>query len=190
MDDKDSTVVVVDDESRLADLFATWLGDRWDVEVTYDGESALSTIDESTAVVLLDRRMPGTSGDDVLDELRERGLECRVIMVTAVDPDFDIVEMPFDEYLVKPITREELVETVDRVLMRMQYNEKMREYYSLVSKKAVLETEKQSAELAGSDEYDRLTERVEELEEEVDRALEQITEHDEFTGPFRDLRTE
>ncbi len=44
------------------------------------------------------------SGDEVLDTIAERGIDPAVVMVTAVDPDFDIVEMPFDEYLTKPVT--------------------------------------------------------------------------------------
>jgi DNA-binding response OmpR family regulator len=36
--------------------------------------------------VLLDRRMPGLSGDNALNRIREREYDCRVAMVTAVDP--------------------------------------------------------------------------------------------------------
>jgi len=61
-------------------------------------------IDETVDVVLLDRMMPGMSGQEVLAAIRERGLDCRVAMVTAVDADFDVIEMGFDEYLGKPRT--------------------------------------------------------------------------------------
>ncbi len=36
-------------------------------------------------------------------------------MVTAVDPDFDIIAMRVDDYLVKPVSREALPEVVDRL---------------------------------------------------------------------------
>ena len=190
METQNPAVLVVDDEPRLADLFATWVEDRWPVAVANDGEEALAIVDESIEVVLLDRRMPGMSGDDVLDEIQARELDCRIIMVTAIDPDFDILEMPFDDYLVKPVTRDELIETVELVRQRSEYDEKIREYYALVSKKAVLDTEKPAPELAESEEYDRLTERIERLRREVDGVIENLSTHEEFVGAFRDLQHE
>ena len=79
-----------------------------DVRTAYGGEEALEKADEDVDLVFLDRQMPDMSGDDVLERVRERGLDCRVVMVTAVDPDFDIVEMPFDDYLTKPVMRDDV----------------------------------------------------------------------------------
>jgi len=114
-------VLVVDDEARLADLFAAWLQTDWVVETAYDGEEALEKMADSVEVVLLDRRMPGLSGDEVLEQIREQGYDSRVVMVTAVDPDFDIIEMGFDDYLVKPVSKDEIVDMVDDVADRSDY---------------------------------------------------------------------
>ena len=59
--------------------------------------------------------VPVVSGNEVLAETEERGLPCRVAMVTAVDPDFDIIDMGCDDYLVKPIARADLLDVVDRL---------------------------------------------------------------------------
>ncbi|WP_226481817.1 HalX domain-containing protein [Natrinema amylolyticum] len=183
-------VLVVDDEARLADLFAAWLQDEWAVETAYDGEEALESMADSVEVVLLDRRMPGLSGDEVLERIREHGYDSRVVMVTAVDPDFDIIEMGFDDYLVKPVSKDELVEMVADVTDRSDYESEIQEYYALVSKKALLESEKADRELADNEEYRELCDRVETLAKRVDETVSGMSSHDDFVGAFQDLQSE
>lgn len=187
MSDQPVEILVVDDESRLADLFAAWLTSDWSVETAYDGESALEQMQESVEIVLLDRRMPGLSGDEVLSEIRDRGYDCRVVMVTAVDPDFDIIEMGFDDYLVKPVSKDELLDVVERVQTRSAYEADIQRYYSLVSKKSLLEAEKSDRELEGSDEYSELCEQVDSLRGQVDDTVSGLSDHDDFVGAFQDL---
>jgi DNA-binding response OmpR family regulator len=152
-------VLIVEDERHLADLYAEQLNDSFTTDVAYNGEDALDILDrrgDEIDVVLLDRLMPGLSGDEVLERIRERELECSVAMVTAVNPDFDIVRMGFDDYLSKPIGQEELRETVERLATQSTYDDHVRDYLALVSKKMVLEEEKDQEELEASEEYARL----------------------------------
>ncbi|SIR96905.1 HalX domain-containing protein [Natronorubrum thiooxidans] len=183
-------VLVVDDEARLADLFAAWLKTEWVVDTAYDGMEALEKMGDAVEIVLLDRRMPGLSGDEVLAEIRDRGYDSRVVMVTAVDPDFDIIEMGFDDYLVKPVSKDELVEIVDTVIGRSEYESDIQEYYALVSKKALLESEKAERELGTNDEYQTLCDRVTELQGCVDESVAEMRTHDDFVGAFQDLQPE
>jgi DNA-binding response OmpR family regulator len=157
------TVLVVDDEETTTDVYARVLADEYAVRTAYSGEGALEQADETVDVVLLDRRMPAMSGDEILAELQHRKLDCRVAMVTAVDPDFDIVGMGFDDYVVKPLDKDDLLAVVDRLLTLDSYDEKARELSSLTVKRNVLETEKSEAQLTDSDEYDRLQDRIDEL---------------------------
>lgn len=187
MSDDPPVVLVVEDEPDLADLYAAWLGDDYDVRTAYGGREALEQLDEDVSIVLLDRRMPGLSGDEVLVAVRDRGIECRVAMVTAVEPDFDIVAMGFDDYLVKPVTREALTETVESLLRRSEYDTGVQEYFALASKKAVLESEKGRAALEESDEYRDLDARLEHLRENLDESLEDLDRHDDFERAFRDI---
>jgi DNA-binding response OmpR family regulator len=179
-----ATVLVVDDERDVAELYTTWLATEHDVRSAFDGEGALDTVDDSVDVVFLDRQMPGLSGDDVLDTIESRGLDCRVVMVTAVDPDFDIVEMPFDDYLTKPVDRAALLEAVDSMLSRASYDEQLQEYFSMASKKAALESEKNPVELDDHEEYRKVSQRVEALREQADNT---VTELDDFESVFRDF---
>jgi DNA-binding response OmpR family regulator len=165
---KTPTVLVVDDEAGITDLYAEWLSEDYGVRTAYSGEEAFEELDDSVEVVLLDRRMPDMSGDEVLEELRERGIDCRVAMVTAVDPDFDVLGMGFDTYVVKPTTEEELLDTVETLLQRSSYDEQAQEYFSLAARRAALEANKPRAELEASDEYADLERRLDELRGALD----------------------
>ncbi|MFD1684948.1 response regulator transcription factor [Halobellus litoreus] len=180
-------VLVVEDEPDLADLYATWLRDEYRVRVAYGGREALEELDEEVDVVLLDRRMPDLSGDEALEAIRERDVGCRVAMVTAVEPDFDIVAMGFDDYLVKPVSRDSLKETVENLLRRNTYDDGIQELFALASKKALLESEKDAATLEEHEEYQELTERVRNLRAQLDETLTSFDEEHDFTAMYRDL---
>jgi DNA-binding response OmpR family regulator len=191
MSEQSPLVLVVEDEHDLADLYAAWLDDEYRVRTAYGGQEALDQLDEvgdDVAAIVLDRRMPGISGDEVLSAVRERGIDCRVAMVTAVEPDFDILKMGFDDYLVKPVNSDTLKEMVVGLLQRGEYDTEMQELFSLTSKKAMLETEKSATELADNDEYQRLTERINELRSKADESLEAVTEEeDDFEKLFHEF---
>jgi len=180
-------VLVVEDEADLADLYAAWLGDSHRVRTAYGGREALDNLDAEVDIVLLDRRMPGLSGDDVLDVIQERGLDCQVAMVTAVEPDFDVLGMGFDDYLVKPVARDELLETVEDLNRRGTYDSGVQELFSLASKKALLEAEKTDAELDENEEYGELTDRLERLREDLDTTIDEMGSDDEFETLFREF---
>ena len=180
-------VLVVEDEPDLADLYATWLRGDYRVRTAYGGREALEELDDEIDVILLDRRMPGLSGDEVLAEVRDRDIGSRVSMVTAVEPDFDIIEMGFDTYLVKPVTKESLIDTVEELLTRSAYDEGVQELYSLSSKKALLESEKSQSSLGDNEEYQALLDRLAELRAELDETTGAMTDHDDFVGLFREF---
>ncbi len=193
MSEQPPLVLVVEDEADLADLYAAWLGDEYRVRTAYGGHEALETLDEldnEVDAILLDRRMPGLSGDEVLSAVRERGIDCRVAMVTAVEPDFDILAMGFDDYLVKPVSSDTLRDTVVSLLQRSEYDAGVQDLFSLTSKKAMLEAEKSPSELADNEEYQELTAQIEALRTDVDQSLEAVTEDDDFEGLFREFETE
>ncbi|WP_410764936.1 response regulator transcription factor [Haloferax sp. DFSO60] len=180
-------VLIVEDEPDLADLYATWLRDDYRVRVAYGGREALDKLDDEVNVVLLDRRMPDLSGDEALAEIRNRGFECRVAMVTAVEPDFDIIAMGFDDYLVKPVSRESLTETVSNLILRNTYDAGVQELFSLASKKALLEAEKDVTTLEDNEEYNTLNTRLSELRKKLDETLNQLDETRGISAVYRDI---
>ena len=179
-----ASVLVVDDEQEVADVYALRLKDSYETETAYGGAEALDKIGEETDVVLLDRRMPDVSGDEVLDRIKERGLSCRVIMITAVDPGFDILEMPFDDYLCKPVDKSDLQDAIEQQLAASRYDERLSEYMNVSSKLALLEAEKPPSEMDANDEVTRLRERATKLKQELDDALD---EFDDIDTAFREV---
>ena len=180
-------VLVVEDERDLADLYAAWLRSEYRVRVAYGGREAIEKLDNEVDAALLDRRMPDLSGDETLKAIREEGIDCRVAMVTAVEPDFDIVAMGFDDYLVKPVSRDALTETVENLLLRSTYDEGIQELFALASKKALLESEKDLATLESNEEYQRLSEQVAELRSDLNETLDTLDEDDEMDAIYRDF---
>jgi two-component system response regulator AdeR len=180
-------VLVVEDERDLSDLYRTWLTDSYRVRTARDGRTALEELDEEVDIVLLDRRMPDLSGDEVLDRIRELNLDCRVAMVTAVEPDTDIVDMAFDDYLVKPVSEEELVRTVENLRIRDEYGDGVKRLFSLASKKALLESEKDLLELESNSDYQRLCTDLTDLRSELDDKLARLGESDDLTLIYQDL---
>lgn len=166
----EATVLVVDDEPGLVDLYVAFLESKYNVRTATSGSEALQGCDETIDVVLLDRRMSDMSGDEVLAELRQRTFDGRVAMLTGVDPDRRIVEMPFDDYRVKPIERSDLVSLVETLLKRARFNEKSQEFFSLASQKAALEMSNEDA----TREYEEIVERMQDLRQKLDATLDEL----------------
>jgi len=181
------TVLVIEDERDLASVYERWLGDDYDVRLAHDGEAALDALDHSVDVVILDRIMPGLSGGEVLERIHERRYGCRVAIVSAVDPDFDVIEMGFDDYLTKPIDGDQLEHVVEKLLRRNDYTDRMQEYFSLVSKKSLLDASKTARERGQSEEYAGLEGRIADLEAEVERIQSELMDAEDFEVAFRDI---
>jgi DNA-binding response OmpR family regulator len=172
------TVLAVDDEEDVVALYERFLGDDYDVRNAMTGREALESVDEAVDVVMLDRRLPDVDGEVVLERIREQGLDCRVAVVTAVDPDFDIIEMEFDDYLVKPVREREVRETVAHLLARLRYSDLLTEYYRVASKVAALKAAKSDEALRASDEFADLEAHATDLRDEVTSTLEELDDYE------------
>jgi len=169
--DDEPRILVIDDEERVGQAFALWLEEGHRVETATSGEEGLEKLTDDVDVVLLDRHMPGLSGGEVLDRIREAGYDCRVAMVTAVDPDLDVVDLPFDDYVSKPVDRETLRAVIDRLLGIDRYDRRMGELYTVGRTIAALEAETPQRRLEDDDRYRELRERKAELEAEMQEAV-------------------
>lgn len=154
------TVLIVDDEEDVANSYAGMLSPTYNVKTANGGEEALEMVNAEVDVVLLDRRMPDRHGDEVLAEIRSRDIDCRIIMVTAVKPDLDVITLDFDEYLVKPVSAATIQDAVERMLARINLDRRLRAAFSLASKMATLEAKMDIDELENSEEYAELESRL------------------------------
>ena len=178
-------VLIVEDEPPLVEIYTRWLERDYDVRAAGSGQAALEEFDDDVDVVLLDRLMPEMTGDEVLEEFRERGYGVSVAMVTAVEPDFDLITMGVDAYLTKPVDKDELHATVERLLDRRGIPDLEREYFQLVAKRAALQTSKDEATLQASDEYAELEDRIGEVRSELDQRT--VDDDAEFIARIRDI---
>jgi DNA-binding response OmpR family regulator len=158
------TVLIVDDEPNVARAYALSLDDDYDVDIATSGAEAFDVLDDEVDVVLLDRRMPGMDGDEVLQGIGTEGYGCRVAMVTAVDPAFDIVDLPFDAYLTKPVDDTALRATVRHLFALDEQEEAVAREFRIRETLVTLENEMSPAELARSDDYAEIEAKLEELD--------------------------
>ena len=120
-------ILVVDDEAGIRDLVSTYLrNDGFDVDEATDGEEALDRFGRHPPdLVVLDLRLPGIDGFDVLREFR-RTSNVYVIMLTARSEETDKLvglELGADDYITKPFSPRELVARVKAVLRRTRHDD-------------------------------------------------------------------
>ncbi len=114
--------IIVDDEAPLRAYLKSKLVDLWP-ELTISGEAAngleaLALIEKlQPAIAFLDIKMPGLSGLEVAGKISGN---CRVVFITAYD-EFAIkaFETEAIDYLLKPVTRERLAKTIQRLQKRL-----------------------------------------------------------------------
>jgi DNA-binding response OmpR family regulator len=188
MTNKDKkTILIVDDEENVAKSYELYLQDEYETIVEYGGGAALMELDENEVdLVLIDRRMPGMSGDVVIEHIEKWKMDFQVIMVTAVDADIDIIEMPCDGYLTKPVSKDELIDAVERALSIKQYEKLISDYNRLSEKHDVLTARYSSRELADKDQFARLEQQLEQTEAEIADTVDQFSDS-KISDAFRRL---
>lgn len=107
-------LLLVEDERDLADALADGLRrEGYTVDVAYNGVAALSCIAAADiSLMILDRDLPGLSGDAVCRTLREQGHPVRILMLTAagtLDDRVSGLDLGADDYLPKPFAYVELL---------------------------------------------------------------------------------
>jgi len=182
-------VLIVEDEVELASVYASFLEDACWVKVAHTGDEALEMIDHNIDVAFLDRKLDDWSGDELVNVIHEREVDCGIVMVTAVEPDLDIVDLPVDDYLTKPIFAEDLQRSVEEILFRQVGGADRRELLALVSRKIALESEIPRSELAGEPEYVKLNRRIALAEDRLDlRPVAETSKHRPKACPDCELR--
>jgi DNA-binding response OmpR family regulator len=116
-------VLVADDERLLADTIAVGLRRAvMAVDIAYDGGQAIEKIQVNRYdVAVLDRDMPGKTGDDVCRWITEHRPGTRILLLTAACGIYDRVEglgLGADDYLTKPFAFAELVARVQALSRR------------------------------------------------------------------------
>jgi two-component system, OmpR family, response regulator len=116
-------ILVIEDDPTVGQYVKRGLEEhRWAVDLMTDGEEGeRRASSEAYDLVVLDMRLPGKSGLDVLQSLRAKGFERPVLVLTAqdaVDAKVATLRAGADDYVTKPFAFEELLARVEALARR------------------------------------------------------------------------
>jgi DNA-binding response OmpR family regulator len=116
-------ILVIEDDPTVGQFVKRGLEEqRWGVELVDDGEEGEQrAISGAYDLIILDMRLPGKSGLDVLTALRTRGFERPILVLTAqdaVDSKVSTLRAGADDYVTKPFAFEELLARVEALARR------------------------------------------------------------------------
>ena len=127
---QNSTILVVDDESRMRKLIKDFLTQKnYKILEAGDGEKALEVFElekDKISLIILDVMMPKLDGWSVLRQIRQTS-KVPIIMLTARGEEQDELfgfELGVDEYISKPFSPKILVARVEAILKRTKGEEK------------------------------------------------------------------
>jgi two-component system, OmpR family, response regulator len=116
-------ILVIEDDPTVGQYVKRGLEEhRWAVDLLADGEEGeRRASSEAYDLIILDMRLPGKSGMDVLQSLRAKGFERPVLVLTAqdaVDAKVATLRAGADDYVTKPFAFEELLARVEALSRR------------------------------------------------------------------------
>jgi two-component system copper resistance phosphate regulon response regulator CusR len=116
-------ILVIEDDPTVGQYVKRGLEEhRWSVDLTTDGEEGeRRASSEAYDLIVLDMRLPGKSGIEVLHSLRAKGFERPVLVLTAqdaVDAKVATLRAGADDYVTKPFAFEELLARVEALSRR------------------------------------------------------------------------
>ena len=125
---KDKSVLIVDDEKNILLTLSQSLEVlQLETDTATNGEEALAKLKEKDfGLILLDIRMPGMDGMEVLRQVREIRPDIRIIMITAygtIELAVEAMKLGAVDFIQKPISPEEIRELVSRVMDREKLDE-------------------------------------------------------------------
>ncbi|WP_080799017.1 response regulator transcription factor [Arabiibacter massiliensis] len=143
-------LLIVEDNRPLSNALARSLEGAYDIDQAFDGEEGLFYAAQDVYdLVVLDVMLPERDGFSVLEELRERGVDTPVLMLTAKSATADKLRglrAGADDYLPKPFDRDELTARIEAILRRATGRRDVR---TIAFKDLVLHTQTKRAEIAG-----------------------------------------
>lgn len=140
-----ATILTVDDEEMIRDLLVTALS-REDYDCFQAGsaeEARAILLNNRVELAMLDIMMPGTSGVDLLKEIKKISPDTVVLMVTAIsdmETAMSCIHLGADDYILKPFDIERVLLTIKNSLEKQRLLIENREYQADLEKKVLEQT--------------------------------------------------
>ena len=117
---QEDPIFVVDDDQGILESFDAMLGDDYHLIMIDNGTEAIQRIgDQNPRLLFLDIKIPGRNGIEVLANLREKGIDTQVVVVTALAQDHyqeSAEKYGVHKYLHKPLDVDEIQEIARAVV--------------------------------------------------------------------------
>jgi DNA-binding NtrC family response regulator len=122
MEKERARVLVVDDEEVVRQSYERSLsGVSCNVRTALSGQDAIRVMEENPCdVALVDIRMPGMNGIELLREIKDRWPECEVVVITGyptIESAKEAVRLGAFNYLAKPVGPREVIEVASRAMI-------------------------------------------------------------------------
>lgn len=116
-------ILVIEDDPTVGEFVRRGLEEqRWHTDLVANGiDGERMALGQTYDLIILDMRLPGRNGLDVLRSLRSRGFERPVLVLTAqdaVDAKVETLRAGADDYVTKPFAFEELLARAEALLRR------------------------------------------------------------------------
>ena len=164
-------ILVIEDNKDLSDLIRMHLKDRdWEADTVLDGNTGFKLArTRAYDLIILDVMLPGLDGFEILKQLRQRGIQTPVLMLTSKSDEIDRIlglEFGADDYVTKPFSVRELIARINAIFRRIDMaagqHSKQADSKTIRCHDLVIEPEKRKVTLRGNDidltarEYDLL----------------------------------
>ena len=160
-EDTSKEVIIIEDDDNQANLYKKWLED-FNVTIC-EHDTVFSCVSDKTSVVIMDRDHPGVETEIFLSRVREAKIP--VVMVSGVEPGPDIVDLDIQDYLLKPVDREDIVNSVNQITDWDDLSREKRDLHVLKAKMDVLKKKYSQEELESDENFEEFVKRFKNLEQ-------------------------
>ena len=138
-------ILIVDDEPMIRKLLSLKLSKQgYQCDEAGNADEALKKMAIYSAdLIMLDMKMPGKSGMDLLLELKDKYPDTAVIMATAIaeaNLAIQCMRLGAEDYITKPFNLDELVLSVERTFEKAMLEQKIKEYQEQLQQKVEQQT--------------------------------------------------
>jgi len=133
-------ILIVDDEAMQRDVLSGFLKNKgYNVLTAADGREALKIFErEAVHLVIMDYKMPGLTGDEVLEKMKAINPMIRSIMITAygnVNTAVTVMKLGAEEFFEKPVDLPVLLEKIQQIEQQIAVNDDLTEVEEILEER-------------------------------------------------------